>query len=73
MTDPTNVLASARTLPIRIFGAALLALALFIGFKGVAAGQTICGGDSEILDTRATGSAQEGHAISSIRRGDPRT
>ena len=69
MTDPTIVLASARTLPIRIVGAALLALALFIGFRGVAAGQIVCGGQAEILDTRAMGSAQELPA----RRGDPRS
>ncbi len=68
MTDPTIVLASARTLPIRIVGAALLALALFIGFKGVAAGQSICGNQVESLDRQATGSAQELPA----RRGDPR-
>ncbi len=67
MTDPTIVLASARTLPIRIVGAALLALALFIGLKGAAAGQSFCGNHGEILDRLATGSAQELPA----RRGDP--
>jgi len=69
MTDPTTVLASARTLPIRFVGAGLLALALFIGFKGVASAVTLCGDHVEFLDKLATGSAEDPKALGMIADG----
>jgi len=69
MTDPTTVLASARTLPIRIFGTGLLALALFVGVKGAAAAPAVCGDHVEFLDKLATGSAEGPKAIGMIADG----
>ncbi len=63
MTDPITRLTRARTLPIRMVSAALLALALFSGVSAPASAQTVCGDHIEFLDKAATGHAEGPKAI----------
>ena len=63
MTDPITRLARVRTLPIRMVGGALLALAIFIVFSAPASAQTVCGDHVEFLDEAATRHAEDPKAI----------